>query len=267
MGVITFVAAEAIRENAVRVEFSEVVHLSGLLEPKDASLVSHWAVTPDASTTGMAGDVARAVGVVRVEFADERDGVADADYGRFVNLYLDRPLTPFPASYELAWTDVWADGLATSTTGASSFYGTYRVLTEPSLEAGRTSRDFAAPADPYSVGGFGVDVTGDYAFDEGMACLRKRIIRRLTTRKGAFVHLPNYGVGVPGELKRLASSETLSRLKGEAEAQIAEEPDVLLVKVSVQVDPDVPSLIRFRVAVQPKIGKPVAFTVPFDLAA
>jgi hypothetical protein len=201
---------------------------------------------------------------VGVELAGAADGVADADVGRYVNLLLDRPMTPFPAVYGVGWTAVWAADLLTSSTGSSSIFGVYRTLSTPTIETPRRSRDFASPTDVYELGAFGVDATGDYSFDEGLACLKKRVIRRLMTRKGAFLHLPNYGVGIPYRLKQLATAELLSQLRGEAEQQIGEEPDVLQCRVTISASPDAPGLFRFRVAVKTRIGTAVAFEVPFD---
>lgn len=263
---ITFVDAVAIRENVVRVEFSEVVNFTGLLEPEDVSLPSHWLVTADASTTGMAGDAARVVGVIGVELAGSNAGVETVDLGRFVNLLLDRPMTPYPGVYAVTWTDISASDFSSSVSGSTTIFGAYRVLAKPTIESPRRSKDFAAPVDPFQLGTFGIDETGDYAMEEGIVSLKKRIVRRLTTKKGAFLHLPTYGVGIPQELKKLATNETLSRLRGDAELQISEEPDVQQVKVTLVIDPTVPDLVRFRVAVKPKLGNAVAFEVPFDTA-
>ncbi len=277
---IAFVDAVAIRENVVRVEFSEVVSLTGLLETTDASRPELWDVAADTSTTGMSGDAARPVTVVLVEYSGEEDGVEEEDEGRFVNLILDRPMTPYPADYVVSWEGIYAEDLATFDDGEATISGVYRFIDAPTIEVPRRSRDFAnpqtlaaarealaVPEDPYALGTFGLDASGDYAHDEGNESLKKRVIRRLLTRKGAFAHLPNYGVGVPDETKRLGTAETLSRLKVDAESQIAEEPDVEKVRVVIVTSASQPDLVRFRVAIKPKGGPAIAFDVPFDRAA
>lgn len=279
---IAFVAAASIRENAIRVEFSLLVNYTGLLDPNDVSKVEgHWSVAEDAATTGMNGEAARPVSIVRAALATAEDGVEEADFGRFVNLYLDRPLTPYPAVYAVSWSGIYELGTVINpSAGSSNVFGVYRMLSAPTIEAPRQSKDFAnpqtagaaraslpRPSAAFSLGTFGIDDTGDYAHDEGNESLKKRVIRRLVTRKNAFAHLPGYGVGVPDAVKKLATQETLSSLKVDAELQIAEEPDVAQVRVVIVISSTTPNLVRFRVVIRPKIGPVVAFEVPFDAAA
>lgn len=277
---IQFVDVVSIRENAIRLEFDQAVNLTGLLSADDASRTDLWNVVASTLSKGYDGQPARPVRIVRVELAGADDGVADVDVGRFVNLILDRPMTPYPAVYSVTWTDISAKDLASTSSGESDVYAVYRLLEQPQIQVPKPSRDFANPQTssaavsslprphvPFALGSFGVDDTGDYALDEGNVNLKKRIVRRLMTRKGAFAHLPNYGVGVPDNAKKLGQAVTISVLKAEAEAQIASEPDVLQSRVVVVINSDTPNLVRFRVAVKPKVGKPVAFEVPFDLAA
>ena len=277
---IQFVDVVAIRENALRLEFDQAVNLTGLLAFDDASRPDLWNVTASPMSIGLSGDPARPVRIVRVELAGEDDGVADVDYGRFVNLILDRPMTAFPAVYTVTWTDIYAKDLASSSSGSSDVYAVYRLLEQPQIQVPKPSRDFANPQttaaaieslpDPnasFVLGTFGVDDTGDYAQDEGTVNLKKRIIRRLITRKGAFAHLPNYGVGIPDQAKKLAQAIVISKLKADAEVQIAQEPDVLQSRVIVVINSSTPNIVRFRVAVKNKVGKPIAFEVPFDIAA
>jgi hypothetical protein len=277
---IQFIDIVAIRENAIRLEFDQAVNLTALLSFDDASRPDLWSVTASPFSTGLSGDPARAVRIVRIELAGAEDGVADIDYGRFVNLILDRPMTAFPAVYSVTWIDIFAKDLLSQTSGSSDVYAVYRLLEQPQIQVPKPSRDFANPQTtgaaidslprpnaPFALGSFGVDDTGDYAMDEGTVNLKKRIIRRLITRKGAFAHLPNYGVGVPDQAKKLGQAIVISKLKAEAEVQIAQEPDVLQSRVIVVVNSDTPNLVRFRVAVKSKVGKPIAFEVPFDIAA
>lgn len=279
-GGIHFLDIVAIRENVIRIEFDEAVNLTGLLEAEDASRTDIWTVTEEPTTTGYAGEPPRKVRIVSVELSGEEDSVAEADVGRFVNLVLDRPMTPYPAVYTVTWTDVFAKGLASSSSGQSDVLAVYRELEPPQIVVPRASQDFANPQTTgmaaesvplpnilLALGSFGVDDQGDYASDEGLVSLKKRVIRRLMTRKGAFAHLPNYGVGVPEYAKKLGQAVVISTIRTEAESQISQEPDVESCRVAVIINSDVPNIVRFRVAVKPKVGKPVAFEVPFDRAA
>lgn len=274
---ITIVDCQPIRENVIRVEFDMVLFHTGLLEGKDSSRLEKWVVTADPSTTGISGEAARAVRVVKVELTGEDGGVAPEDYGRFASLILDRPMTPWPAVYSVAWSDIWGAESTSGTTGSATMLAAYRRIEPPTIEAPRRSRDFANPQnvrlgrgsfpDPELVlGTFGIADDGDYAMDEGEASLKKRILRRVMTRKNAFVHLPGYGVGVPEHAKKLGRGAVISSLRADAEAQIGEEPDVAATRVVIVQEPNEPGLVKFRIAVRPRFGRPFAFESPFEVA-
>jgi hypothetical protein len=272
-GDIIVVAATALRENVIRVEFSKVVYLTGLLEAADASVTDKWAVSADTSTKGLDDETARPVSVTTVTYSTEADGVVAADLGRFLNITLDRPMTAWPAVYVVSFVGIYAQDFGSSITGDIRIEATFKVIEPPRIDQARPVRDFAMPAVPAAdgieidFGAFVVDDTGDYAYDEGVTSLRKRVIRRMITRKGAFAHLPDYGVSIPDYAKRLAVSSVLSQLAADAEAQISREPDVAKVKVTARVDPRIPNLVRFLVLVRPIMGSAVQFDVPFRQAA
>ena len=271
-------ASVAIRENVIRMEFDGFVFLTGLLEPEDASWPYKWTVTENAETIGLTGDAARPVRVVRVELAGADSGVAEGDFGRFVNLILDRPLTAWPAQYSVAWQGIHDVNLANESAGSSTFQATYRRVEPPNVDSPRRAKDFANPQSIAAartslpnptgfavLGSFGYGDDGDYAVDDGIVSLRKRCLRRVTTRKNGFVHLPGYGVGIPLVAKQTGSSSLLASLRADAEAQLLEEPDVAKARVQVIRSADQPDLVRFRIAVKPKIGPAFAFDAPFAL--
>jgi hypothetical protein len=276
-GALDFLDAQPIRENVIRVEFDDVVFLSGLLEDEDASRIEKWAVTADPSTTGLTGDAAREVTVVRVELAGEEDGVEASDYGRFVNLVLDRPMTPFPAEYSVQWSGIFSNDLSSSSEGAGHLFSTYRQVAPPSLDQPIPSKDFANPqtlsqardsvpnATSSQLGAFGFADDGDYALDQGIQSYRKRILRRLITKKNAFAHLPGYGVGVPDYAKSLQRPAVLSTLRADAESQIMEEPETAKCRVAIVQVPSRPGLVRLKVAARTKDGTTVAMDVPFEM--
>jgi hypothetical protein len=82
-----------------------------------------------------------------------------------------------------------------------------------------------------ALGTLQVDSTGDLALETGIPYLRKRIIRRLTTPTGAFLHMLNYGLAIP-QKRNMRPSEMI-RLKVLAEQQIRQEPDVVAAQVSL----------------------------------
>jgi hypothetical protein len=73
--------------------------------------------------------------------------------------------------------------------------------------------------------------SGDLDVETGKRYLRKRIWRRLGTRRGAMFHLPDYGLSV--DEKTLATPTALRRLQTEIEEQISAEQDVKGVRAIV----------------------------------
>lgn len=100
-----------------------------------------------------------------------------------------------------------------------------------------------------TLGTFRVDGSGDIANDVGLASYQKRCIRRLTTRRGRFAHLPNYGTDVAGSIKTLNRPGTREALALQAEDQLRQEPETVSARVNVVIDPQHPELAYFRVVV------------------
>jgi len=277
-GALVFLGVAANRENVFRFEFSVPVYFSGILDPKDAAHPSKWSISPVAGTVGLDGNPVRPLLVSEVFIPGPADGVETEDLGRFVDVVCDRAMTPFPALYDVAATDIWARDLLTNIAMVEvQVPAVFKRIEPPQIATPSLTRDFANsqtltgarsslpdPTNPLVLGTIQVDDTGDYAFDEGIVNLRKRVIRRLVTKKNAFAHLPGYGVGIPEQGKRLAISSVVQDLAAEAEAQIALEPDVSKVKVRPIVDPNTPGLVRFQVFVRPRSGPPQRFDVPFS---
>jgi len=269
------VAALAIRENVIRVAFNQRVFLNGLLDSFDASTPNKWSLTPDTSTMGSDGQVARLATVVRVELSD----VDPINVGHYVDLTLDRPLTSHPAQYTLDVNAVYNEDLTEFIPGDTlSIPAVFKQIVPPSFDTAKQSRDIA---NPQSLGGtllsgapglesllgtLRTDSTGDYSFDQGSDQMRKRIIRRLITKKNAFAHLPGYGVGIPYLGKQLLVAARLAAVQADAQVQILQEPDVANATVKAIIDRQNPNIVRFQIFVTPKQGAPSNFEVPFNTA-
>lgn len=269
----------AIRENTVRVHFDEAVYYSSLLDLADASIATKFTLLTVAGTSGMDGQPVRPVTVVRVDLPTALDGISEDDLGTYLDLVLDRSMTPYPGGYVLSILsgNVFNEAISDSVPDTEfPVAAVHKQLTSPQVDTARPTRDFANAqtlsavqasyplVDSSNLGSIAPDDTGDYAFDEGEVNFKKRVLRRLVTSPGKFAHLPNYGVGIPDHGKRLAISSVLTALAAAAETQIALEPETGRVRVRAIVDQDTPGLVRFQVLVRPKIGPPVRFDVPFD---
>ena len=90
-----------------------------------------------------------------------------------------------------------------------------------------------APSGSNSVSGsLVISAEGDYQLHDGPDFIRKLIFRRLTTERGAFWHLPNYGVGLKN--KQALPGGGLLKLKAEIERQLKLEPEISKVAATIR---------------------------------
>lgn len=75
---------------------------------------------------------------------------------------------------------------------------------------------------------------GDYQRQSGASLARKLIMRRLTTPRGGFFHLPNYGVGLTEKAPLRIGDAT--KYRAQVEAQVLAEPEVESVKAPISLD-------------------------------
>lgn len=269
---LRLIGAFSLRENVIRLQFNDPVFFPMTLEPGDASdLVGYEVVT--VGGVGMDGQPIRAVSVAEIALAD----VPNPD-GTLLDLSVDRMLSHYPCQYMVSVSGIEsASGVPLDTTSSSaSFFGLRRQIVPKSLDAAHPNRDVANPQvlsqfdgtgvspDPTLLGTLLVDSTGDYATDSGLVSLRKRILRRLLTRTGGFAHLPDYGVGVIDLIKHLATSSVRAKVVAEAEKQIAQEPDVL--KVKVKILSKAPGAFTIVVLVKTRAGQGARIDVPVQVA-
>lgn len=271
----------AYRENVIRLAFGKPVYFSKILDPLDGSAVAKYTVGIVPGSMGLDGNIVRPVTAIHVDQPGIADDIAPAALGRIVDVYLDRPMTPYPAIYTITVEDLLsADMMDLLVPTTVQVQAVYKQIQPPQVNTARPSRDIANPQtlsaaldpipdplSPFTLGSIRVDDSGDYAFDEGIVNLKKRVLRRLVTARGAFAHLPTYGVGIPQNAKKLGSPIFVQALAADAQAQIATEPDVAKCLVKPVIDPNTPGLVRFQVIVQPKVGQPAKFDVPFKVEA
>lgn len=272
----------ASRENAVQLTFNLPVYFSGVLDPNDGSFVNKYLVLPVAGTIGMDGTAARPVDVMQV--LPVPAAVTGLLAGRVLEVTLDRPMTAYPAEYSVIVTGLFSADLAAALDPAftsAACFGAYRLLSDITVDDPVPFRDFANPQDfgaalaaglanpqdPNNLGTQPIDGTGDYATDSGIVGYKKRILRRLQTRPGGFLHLgKGYGVGVTRYGKKNMTPAVRGRLAAEAEAQIMKEPETKQVRVRALVDPLHPGVVRFQIIAQMRTGATVQMAAPFVLA-
>lgn len=265
--------AIAVRENVVELFFTAELEITGVLGANDAGDPLHYTITPVAGSVGYDGLPARTVTVLKVENVED-----EGHAGTILDLTLDRALSPFPARYLVTVQNLVTLTLVvlTPSNASANFYGVKQPERDPTPEGILPSRDIAHPdtlssaldplpnaTDPLVLGTIPVDSSGDYATDEGIASMRKRIFRRLFALPNRFVHLgAGYGAGIQAFLKMISSPTVRQKVATAAEAQIGQEPDVAKVKVKIQFDRNRPDIARFVVLVKPTVGAPRRFDVP-----
>lgn len=272
---LELLSALAVRENVVRLTFNVAPKFTKQLDPNDAANPERFTFAPQALPIGIDGEPARAIRAARVEVAKIPGAL-----GSVLDVTTDRPMSPWPCRYLAAVNQLVSYSGALLAIGKTSvvFEAVYRQLRPQSVSSPTPSRDIANPQ-TYSaqldtiplagnaqlLGVIPIDASGDYAFDQGLTQQKKRIIRRLLTPKGAFPALPNYGVGVPTYGKRLGVEGVRQQICADAEAQIAQEPDVAGVRVTAVSDPQKPEITIFRVKVRvASSGDSVQFELPFS---
>jgi hypothetical protein len=252
--------AIALRENVIRVTLPFAAYFTGLLDAEDASYPAKWVVSPVANTTGLEGSTVWPVTVVSVVEVG-----TDALGQSIIDLYLDRPMTPWPAQYSLQADWLWTNNLAYVFTVTTASIPSMHQKVEPANSALEASgRDFANPQTAKSLlglpnvdeylGTYRADDTGDYAYDDGAIGLQKRVLRIGITKKDGFAHLPGWGVGIYDLGKRLLTASERQTKIADYEKQITQDPGVKKGKVQMRTTTN--GLATIIVLVEPFEGSP-----------
>lgn len=275
--VFNVLAAFTVRENTVRLVFTQPVYFSKIFDLRDASNPLAFVIAPVAGSLDALGVLARAVSVLTTELATPQSTVpvVAAEVGYFLDITVDRPFSSFPARYTITSTNLQNAALTiVLASDTHTFDAVYRDLQGATLETPGLVRDLANAQtgamlaaevpDELRVLGSYLVTNGDYAFDEGSAGRKKRIFRRILTKRGGFAHLPSYGLGIRDRIKQLMRFDTIGRLNTEAKLQIQREPDVAKAAVSAEIGAQ-PNLLRLHIGVRPRGGKSQKFTVSVPL--
>jgi hypothetical protein len=256
-GPFALLAVQAIAENIVRMRFSQPVSWTGTGAPGDASAAGHYSFTP-ASGVGLDGQVVRAITPTQVLRVQGDPTMVD--------VYTDRPMSHYPCLYAITVANVAAMAGSVLLTATVEFAGVQLAMPPPVQDVPTPSRDIAQPdtlsaqldplpqaGDPSILGGIPVDVTGDYANDEGVVAFKKRMWRRLIAKPGGFAHLGRtYGAGLLQSLKTLSLASNRQKTAALAEQQILQEPEALQAKVMYLPDRR-PGLFRIVLLVKTRM--------------
>jgi hypothetical protein len=185
-----------------------------------------------------------------------------------ITLYTDSTLDGPGVVYRLIGSPaVFGDGDESArsvlfrTFGDSALVRTERARSR-SFDLANVQAGPGQPGEQQPLGTLVTDADGDYQNDAGLENLKKRVIRRVTTRKGAYVHAPEYGLRVP--LKGLVTPAVLRDLQQQALAQVGQEPGVTACSVTA-TEPS-PGIVLLGVEVEAQ-GQSFGVDVELPLGA
>jgi hypothetical protein len=95
---------------------------------------------------------------------------------------------------------------------------------------------YNAPTPKSPAGTLVVGSSGDYRMMSDSDLIRKLILRRISTRRGGFKWLPNYGSG--RDAKDLMPTSELVKAKAAYDLQIAQEPEVDVINSKLTLSKD-----------------------------
>jgi hypothetical protein len=265
---LVLLSALAVAENRIRLMFSDVPVFNGLMTSTDASDPSHYSVVPVPGGIGLDGEPVRSVLPVLVEVSP----VAGSG-GTELDVTLDRPMTGWPAQYQISAVGLVSTSGAFLAPGSSVIFDGARAGKPPPVQDSAIAAvDFANPQVPQDLAGlavgdrpslvfgtFPVDATGDYATASPLASYRGRCVRRILTAVDGFAHLLGYGSGVPSAVKKPGRLAFAVRVANVAAQQIRLEPETVSISISPTLTED--GVILFKVRALAKFGR-ADFDVP-----
>lgn len=251
---VAITKAESVAENRIRLYFAIAPLARNIGEYNDALDPEHYTLTVQEETVDRVGQPTRPTRVVAAVPVDELT----------IDLILDRPMSSYGSLYTLS-----VEGLV-DTTGAPLadqdfiILGVFKGIPAVGRDVVYNNRDlaYAVPvegAEP-STGGLQLDHRNDIGVDAGIIAWKKRVTRRLTTRKGEFTQHPNYGVEALNRVKQLAVPGIREALAVDAEEQIRLEPETRSASVILQPG-SVPGVFYYRIKADTVFGM-TAFDVP-----
>jgi hypothetical protein len=272
---LRMVSAVAIRENLVRVSFSEPPKYTRDLDANDASDPRRFSIQVVPGTSGLDGAPTRPVRPCKVDVS--REQLAG---GASLDVWVDRHFSPHASQYVITANQLVSGAGLPLEPGFTSapFYGLMALLGPNVPELAVPRSDFAQPdnlaalldpigsTSPDLLGDMPVDTAGDYASDDGITSFKKRCFRRLTTKKNSMLHLPGYGVGTLEQAKRIGLPEIRAQLRADAESQLREEPETIDCSVDLQTDPS-RTVWFLRVRIKTAAFGYVSLSAPFSPTA
>jgi hypothetical protein len=170
--------------------------------------------------------------------------------GHSVLLHLDAPLAGPDELYEVIGSVALFGTPRSTRTARFRTFGEARGVRSTaarsrSFDLANQQAGQAEPGTSPALGTLMLDADGDFATDAGIATLKKRVIRRLTTPLGAFRHMPDYGMRLT--FKGPVTAGVLRDLQAQAIRQVRLELGVTDVRVGLSTS--APGVVLLEVGV------------------
>jgi hypothetical protein len=221
-GSLTVIRAAAVDGQTVRVVFNQRPLADSPIGPRDAQNVANYRFLVVTGTGGSPTPVGVAPTIVQ---GPARGPVLTGQWG--VDVRVDRPLVA-GLTYRVLVANVQAasgDSLGAPTD--ADFPGIV-TLHPRAPTAAIVPGDLAT--NPFT-GAFAFDSAGDLDTHAGLPSLRKRVMRRLGTIRGAFRFLRAYGLALP--FKKPLTDAAVGGLQTDGGQQLRREPEIADATVGV----------------------------------
>lgn len=250
------VSAQAASLNSVVVTFSEEPRAVDPVRSEDALNPSNWTLEVLSPSTAI------------VRLAQHVEVTAT-----LVTVFFDGKLTP-RARYRITASDTLENADDSETIIADMRSADFTSLQFPRPVPVQDSTavsivDIANPQMPRqagpgrALGTFATTAAGTLELDSGLPNQVKRCVRRITTRRGSFLHLPDYGVNLP--LKGLLRANDLRKFQQVLELELQQEPDTAAASVTCRIDPATPGVVYCLTKVRSRTGVEQQALVPITL--
>jgi len=114
-------------------------------------------------------------------------------------------------------------------------------------------------------GGLIIGADGDYTKEGGVSFLRKLIVRRIITVQSEFYHLAGISYGFGIEAKSLPTTADLIVLRTRMAEEVAKEPEISSVRVSLVLTPNHVLSVTVQATVK-RTGQQIMLSIPLPLA-
>lgn len=101
-----------------------------------------------------------------------------------------------------------------------------------------------------------ITAAGDFAAESGNDLIRKLVLRRITTPKGGFFHLPDYGAGI--SVKEPLKGGDMVTLRKQIQQQVLLEPEIVAALVQLSLDSN--GILSISVTARTNTGQTVVVT-------